>query len=98
MRVLVVYDIAIYESGTKRLTRTEKLCEKYCTRVQDSVFEGRLDESELVKLMNDIKKSINIKYDSVRIYRLANDTSTNNPIIIGQKVITEKLSDDAFIL
>ncbi|MDD4525713.1 MAG: CRISPR-associated endonuclease Cas2 [Lachnospiraceae bacterium] len=98
MRLLVVYDIAISESGTKRLAKTAKICEKYCTRVQDSVFEGILDGSELTKLMNDLKMNIDEKCDSVRIYRLTDNSETNNPITIGQKAKTETLSNDAFIL
>lgn len=98
MRLLVVYDIAISESGTKRLTKTAKICEKYCTRVQDSVFEGVLDGSELTKLLNDLKKVIDENYDSVRIYQLLNNSVINNPIIIGHKTKTETFSDDAFIL
>ena len=98
MRLLVVYDIAISESGTKRLAKTAKICEKYCTRVQDSVFEGILDESELTKLLNDLKRTIDENSDSVRVYRLSDNSGSNNPITIGQKTKTEQFSDDAFIL
>lgn len=75
-----------------------RICEKYCTRVQDSVFEGVLDGSELTKLLNDLKKVIDENYDSVRIYQLLNNSVINNPIIIGHKTKTETFSDDAFIL
>ena len=96
--MLVVYDIAISESGAKRLAKTAKVCGKYCTRVQDSVFEGVLDEAELTKLQNDLKRVIDEKCDSVRIYRLADNSVMKNPITIGQKTITETFSNDAFIL
>jgi len=98
MRLLVVYDIALSESGTKRLAKTAKICEKYCARVQDSVFEGILDESELTKLRNDLKSIIDESCDSVRIYRLSESPGTNNPITIGQTTKTEIFSKDAFIL
>lgn len=98
MRILVVYDIAISESGTKRLTKTAKICEKYCTRVQDSVFEGILDQAELTKLVHELKKTIDENCDSVRIYKLSDRSSANNPLTIGQKTRTETFSSDAFIL
>jgi CRISPR-associated protein Cas2 len=98
MRLLVVYDIAISESGTKRLVKTAKTCEKYCTRVQDSVFEGILDGSELTKLINELRKIIDENCDSVRIYRLSDNSGENNPITIGQKTKTEPFANDAFIL
>ena len=98
MRLLIVYDIAISELGAKRLTKTAKICAKYCTRVQDSVFEGILDESEFTKLQNDLKKNIDENFDSVRIYRLSDSSGVNNPIIMGQKTKTESFSNDAFIL
>lgn len=98
MRLLVVYDIAISESGTKRLVKTAKICERYCTRVQDSVFEGILDESELTKLRNELKTVIDETCDSVRIYRLSERFGTDNPISIGQTTKAEMFSNDAFIL
>lgn len=98
MRLLVVYDIAVSESGTSRLAKTAKICEKYCSRVQDSVFEGVLDGSELTKLLDDLKKSIDKNHDSVRIYRLSDSSSANNPITIGKRAKTEMFSSDAFIL
>ncbi|MGN0275387.1 MAG: CRISPR-associated endonuclease Cas2 [Chordicoccus sp.] len=96
--MLVVYDIAISESGTKRLSKTAKTCEKYCSRVQDSVFEGILDEAELTKLLNELKNVIDEKSDSVRIYRLSDNSGTRNPITIGQKTKTEPFSNDTFII
>ncbi len=98
MRLLVVYDIAISEAGTRRLSKTAKICERYCNRVQDSVFEGILDEAELTKLLNDLKNVIDEKCDSVRIYRLSDSHGTRNPITIGQKTKTESFSNDTFII
>ena len=98
MRFLIVYDIATSESGAKRLNKTAKICEEYCTRVQNSVFEAILDESELTKLINELERAIDNNYDSVRIYRLPGSSSGNNPITIGRKVEFETLSSDAFIL
>lgn len=98
MRLLVVYDIAISELGKKRLAKTAKICEKYCIRVQDSVFEGILDESELTKLLNDLQKNIDENCDSVRVYRLADTSNVNNPITIGQRTKIESFSNDAFFL
>ena len=45
MFVIVTYDVA-----QKRVTKTMKICRKYLTHVQNSVFEGMITEGKLNKL------------------------------------------------
>lgn len=63
---LLTYDIA----DPKRLAKVAKAMEAVGERVQDSVFEAYLNEAELEKLLQKIKKVINETEDSLRIYSL----------------------------
>ena len=67
--VLVTYDVeTTSEDGNKRLRKVAKECLNYGLRVQNSVFECVLDESQFVILRNKLEKIIDCKLDSVRFY------------------------------
>ena len=71
MMVLITYDVnTISETGQKRLRRVAKVCQDYGQRVQNSVFECRLTESQYVLLKNKIENIINHELDSIRFYLL----------------------------
>jgi len=65
-----MYIILVYDIGEERVTRILKICRKYLTWVQNSVFEGEITEANLVKLKNELKKNIKKVDDSVIIYGL----------------------------
>ena len=50
MYVVLVYDIKSDAGGAKVLTKTFKTCKKYLSHIQNSVFEGEISESQLLKL------------------------------------------------
>ena len=67
MMVLITYDVdTISETGQKRLRKVAKVCQDYGQRVQNSVFECRLTESQIE---NIICKEL----DNVRFYILGNN-------------------------
>lgn len=70
MMMLVSYDVAQDEKGTKRLRHIAKLCENYGQRVQYSVFECLVDPAEWATLKTKLISEINPKYDSLRFYSL----------------------------
>lgn len=73
MLVLVTYDISLEdENGASRLRRVAKLCQNYGVRVQNSVFECRIDAARYAHLKHLIEKEINKEKDSVRFYSLGN--------------------------
>lgn len=74
MMVLITYDVdTISETGEKRLRKVAKLCRDYGQRVQNSVFECRLTESQFVVLKNKISSIIDNELDNVRSYLLGNN-------------------------
>ena len=74
MQVLVTYDVATSSvGGTRRLRRVAKLCLDYGQRVQNSVFECKIDQAQFVALRTKILDLVDCEKDSVRFYFLGND-------------------------
>ena len=73
MLVLITYDVNTEtKEGRKRLRTVAKTCVKYGQRVQNSVFECLLDESQYVLVKNVLLSIIDPQCDSLRFYRLGN--------------------------
>lgn len=79
MLVLITYDVnTVTAAGRKRLSKAAKICTNYGQRVQNSVFECLLDNTQLTVVRDKLRKVIDEKTDSLRIYNLGN--SYNNRI------------------
>ena len=71
MLILVTYDVSTVEKeGRRRLRRVAQACKDYGTRVQKSVFECQVGQSEWVKLRDRLLREINVEEDSLRFYYL----------------------------
>ncbi len=68
--VLVSYDVAQDEHGTRRLRKVAKICQGYGRRVQYSVFECLLDPDQWATLRARLIGAIDKNYDSLRFYFL----------------------------
>jgi len=69
MYVVLVYDISGDGNGQRILGRVFKICKKYLTHIQNSVFEGEISESQIVKLKAELSKLIRKNLDSVIIFK-----------------------------
>lgn len=67
-----MFAILYYDFGEKRVAKALKVCRKYLTRVQNSVFEGDITEANLKKLKLELKKQMNEDEDSLVIYTFEN--------------------------
>ena len=57
MFVLITYDIStVDEAGRRRLRKVAKMCVNYGQRVQNSVFECKIDAAQCRKLEIDLEK------------------------------------------
>ena len=54
MYVILVYDINSDGNGQKVLNRVFKICKRYLTHIQNSVFEGELSEAHFFKVRYEI--------------------------------------------
>ncbi len=74
MQILVTYDVATSsEGGARRLRRVAKTCLDYGQRVQNSVFECKVDQAQFVALRARALKIIDLDHDSLRFYFLGNE-------------------------
>ena len=64
MFVIVTYDV-----NRKRDAKILKICRKYLTHRQRSVFEGMITEAKLEKLKREIESCIQVTEDTVCIYK-----------------------------
>ena len=71
MIVVVAYDVSTEtREGKKRLRRVAQACKDYGQRVQKSVFECVLRDSDWVRLKNRLLKEVALREDSLRFYFL----------------------------
>ena len=73
MLVLITYDVSTEDAdGRRRLRHVAKQCTNYGQRVQNSVFECLLDNSQCKILQSKLLAIIDEKKDSLRFYYWGN--------------------------
>lgn len=78
MLILVTYDVStVTKAGRKRLRRVAKVCLNYGQRVQNSVFECKVDLATYELLEEELLAEIDEKEDNLRLYRLTEPLSKN---------------------
>lgn len=75
------YAFLFYDVNEKRVHKVFKVCKKYLSHFQYSVFRGEMTPSKLIKLRNDLKKVINPNEDFVCIIKLFNEN------VFGEEII-----------
>lgn len=80
-----MYVILIYDIGEKRVGKMLKLCRKYLTWIQNSVFEGEITESKLEELKDKAKKLMDENVDSLIIFKSRNEKWLDKEIIGQEK-------------
>lgn len=78
------YAFVFYDVGEKRVQKVFKVCKKYLSHFQYSVFRGEITPSKLISLKNDLKKVVSINEDFICIIKLKN----NN--LFGEEIIGSK--------
>ena len=88
MYIILVYDINLEEKeGQKVLRNVFKTCKKYLIHIQNSVFEGELLESQLIKLKSELNKYIRKDKDSIIVFKSRNQRWM-------EKIFFGKVEDD----
>lgn len=67
------YAFVFYDVGEKRVQKVFKVCKKYLSHFQKSVFRGEMSPSKLMRLKKDLKTVIDEEEDFVCIIKLMND-------------------------
>ena len=63
-----MFAILVYDINEARVAKILKICRKYMTWVQNSVFEGDITEGNMRKLREELRGKMKIDEDSVLIY------------------------------
>lgn len=75
------YAFVFYDVGEKRVQKVFKVCKKYLSHFQKSVFRGEMTPSKLIMLRKDLKKVIDEQEDFICIIKLINDN------VFGEEVL-----------
>lgn len=75
------YAFVFYDVGEKRVNKVFKICKKYLTHFQKSVFRGEITPSNLISFKKDLNKVINKDEDFICIIKLLNSS------VFGEDVI-----------
>jgi len=85
MFVILVYDVT-----ERKVAKTLKICRRYLTWIQNSVFEGDIGEANLKKLKKELSQVIDKKNDSVIIYQF-NSLNYSKREVIGIEKNTQDI-------
>lgn len=88
------YAFLFYDVNEKRVQKVFKICKKYLSHFQFSVFRGDVTPSKLIELKNELNKVIDKDEDFVCIIKLLNDNVFGEDILGKQDRIT---GEDIFI-
>lgn len=78
------YVFVFYDVGEKRVQKVFKVCKKYLSHYQKSVFRGEMSPSKLISFKKDLKKVIDKEEDFICIIKLMNDN------VFGEEIIGKK--------
>jgi CRISPR-associated protein Cas2 len=74
MWVLVTYDVNTETAkGRRRLSKVAQACENFGQRVQKSVFECTVNQAQYEQMRNQLLKTIDMKQDSLRFYKMSSE-------------------------
>ncbi|MBC2398817.1 CRISPR-associated endonuclease Cas2 [Clostridium tetanomorphum] len=75
------YAFLFYDVNEKRVQKVFKVCKKYLSHFQKSVFRGEITPSKLISLRKDLNKVIDKSEDFVCIVKLLNDN------VFGEEIL-----------
>lgn len=78
------YAFVFYDVNEKRVQKVFKVCKKYLSHFQYSVFRGEITPSLLIKLRTELKSIVDEEEDFVCILKLKNDN------VYGEETIGKK--------
>ena len=73
MYIILIYDIVMDKKGSKVLKNVFKICKRYLSHIQKSVFEGNLTELEYMRLKSELSRYIRKDKDSLIVFKSRNE-------------------------
>jgi CRISPR-associated protein Cas2 len=87
--VIRIHVIIAYDVNANRTEKFKRICQIYLLRIQNSVFEGELTESQLMRIKDILIKEVK-EEDTVRIW-------LTSKILKSINIGTKKDVEDGFI-
>jgi CRISPR-associated protein Cas2 len=87
-----MYVIIVYDVNVQRVNKVCQFLRMFLHWVQNSVFEGELTESELMRVEMGLKEIINENEDSITIYIFPNEK------VLERKFIGIRKNEPTFVL
>ena len=78
------YAFVFYDVNEKRVQRVFKVCKKYLSHFQKSVFRGEMSPSKLIRFKTELNKVIDKNEDFICIIKLMNDN------VFGEDILGKK--------
>ena len=78
------YAFLFYDVGEKRVQKVFKICKKYLSHFQFSVFRGEITPSKLVELKTELNRVIDKNEDFICIIKVMNDD------VFGEEALGKK--------
>ena len=75
------YAFLFYDVGEKREQKVFKICKKYLSHFQKSVFRGDMTPSKFIQLRKELKQIIDEDEDFICIIKLMNDN------VFGEEIL-----------
>ena len=69
MYIILVYDIKMDEKGAWVQRNVFKICKKYLSHIQNSVFEGEISEAKFMKMELEVKRFVRKDEDSLVVFK-----------------------------
>ncbi|MDT7859200.1 MAG: CRISPR-associated endonuclease Cas2 [Candidatus Aenigmarchaeota archaeon] len=87
-----MYVIVVYDVNVQRVNKVCQFLRMFLHWVQNSVFEGELTESELMRVEMGLKEIINENEDSITIYIFPNEK------VLERRFIGIRKNEPTFVL
>lgn len=81
------YAFLFYDIKEERVQKVFKICKKYLSHFQKSVFRGEITPSKLILLKKDLNKVIDKNEDFICIVKLMNEA------VFGEEILGNKTND-----
>ncbi|MGL5870277.1 CRISPR-associated endonuclease Cas2 [Clostridium chrysemydis] len=81
------YAFVFYDVNEKRVNKVFKVCKKYLSHFQKSVFRGEITPSNLINLRKDLNKVIEKDEDFICIVKLLNENSFGEEVLGIEEIV-----------
>ncbi|MDD4508405.1 MAG: CRISPR-associated endonuclease Cas2 [Eubacteriaceae bacterium] len=85
------YAFVFYDVNEKRVGKVFKICKKYLTHYQKSVFRGKTTPSQLIALKHELSTIINSEEDFICIIKMMSNAVFEEEVLGNDSNNDEKL-------